>query len=121
VPHQVLCYGWNNAIFLQTMIHGVSQGVKMQFARRSFDILDASPFQIVAEGFSLGKDAVKYAIRRCRKSLSLELPKCRHDLLVKWKGLQLPIFGVLRPYCDTRIRRVEKDIGPLEGAKLLSP
>jgi hypothetical protein len=37
------------------MIHGVSQRVKMEFARRIFDILYARPFQTVAEGFSLGK------------------------------------------------------------------
>ena len=32
MPHQVLRHGWNNPILLQTMIHGVSQGVKMEFA-----------------------------------------------------------------------------------------
>jgi hypothetical protein len=58
MPHQALRYSWNDAILLQTMIHGVSQRVKMEFARRIFDILYARPFQIVAEGFSLGKNAV---------------------------------------------------------------
>ena len=28
MPHQVLRHGWNNPILLQTMIRGVSQGVK---------------------------------------------------------------------------------------------
>jgi hypothetical protein len=65
VPHQVLCYGWRNSILLQTMIHGVSQGVKMKLARRIFDILDTRPFQIVAEGFSLRKNGAKNPIRWC--------------------------------------------------------
>jgi hypothetical protein len=45
------------------MIHGVSQRVKMELTRRIFDILDARPFQVMAEGFSLREDAVKYPIR----------------------------------------------------------
>jgi hypothetical protein len=52
MPHQVLRHGWNNPILLQTMIHGVSQGVKMELARRIFDILDARRFQIMAERLS---------------------------------------------------------------------
>jgi hypothetical protein len=73
VSHQVLCHGRNDAILLQTMIHGVSQGVKMELARRIFDILDARPFQIMTEGFSLRKNAVEDPIRRCRPPLFLEL------------------------------------------------
>jgi hypothetical protein len=59
MPHQVLHCGWNDAILLQTMVRGVPQGVKMELSRRIFDILDARPFQIVAEGFSLRKNGAK--------------------------------------------------------------
>jgi hypothetical protein len=72
VPQQVLRYGRNNPILLQTMIHCVPQGVKMQLARSIFDILDAGPFQIMAKSFSLRKNGAKNPIRWCWASLLLE-------------------------------------------------
>ena len=69
------------------MIHGVPQRVKMEFARTIFDILDACPFQIMAKGFSLGKNAAKDPICRCRTPFFLELFKSCYDFWVKRKGL----------------------------------
>ena len=91
----------------------------MEFARRIFAILDARPFQIMAERFSLGENAVKHPICRCRMPLFLELFKSCHDLRVKRQRLQPPIFGVFRPHCNMRIRKIQENIGPYEGAKLL--
>ena len=79
VPHQVLRYGWNNPVLLQTMIHVVPQRVKMEFARTIFDILDACAFQIMAKGFSLGKNAAKDPICRCRTPLFREPLKSCHS------------------------------------------
>jgi hypothetical protein len=58
VPHQVLRRGWHNPILLQTMIRGVSQGVKM-VVPKDFRYLDASPSQAMAEGLSLWENAAK--------------------------------------------------------------
>jgi hypothetical protein len=93
-------------VLLQTMIHSVSQGGKMELARWILDILDARPFQIMAEGFSLRKNAVKDPIYRCRTPLFLELFESRHDFRVKREGLQLPALGVLGLHHDMRIRFV---------------
>ena len=102
------------------MIQGVPQGVKIELARRIFAILDARPFQIMAERFSLWENAVKHQIRRCPDASLPRAFKSRHDLRVKRQRLQPPIFGVLRPHCNMRIRRIQENIGPNEGAKLLS-
>ena len=75
----------------------------------------------MAERLSLGKNAVKYPIHRRRTPLFLKVPKSRHDLRVKREGLQLPVLGVLGLHRDMRIGGIQEDIGPHEGAKLLSP
>ncbi|MGA9577057.1 MAG: hypothetical protein WBV90_05510 [Terrimicrobiaceae bacterium] len=103
MPHQVLRYGRNNPILLQTMIHGVSQGVKMELARWIFGILDAGPFQILAERFSFRKNPAKDPIRRCRTPLLLELLESSYDFRVKRERLQLPVFGVLGLHHDMRV------------------
>ena len=46
-------------------------------------------------------------------------PGSRHDLRVERERLELPVLGVLRPHCNMGIRRIQGDIGPYEGSKLL--
>ena len=92
----------------------------MELARRIFDISDARPFQIVAEGLSLWENAAKNPIRRCRAPLLLELFESHYDLRVKREGLQPPVLGVLGLHHDMWIGRIQEDIGPREGVKLLS-